>query len=99
MGSESPLSAGNDARRIAEREVPQDKSEAMQEILLMTQWVSVFSLEGQIVILCKYQRTGKRVVNMPLRQHQDIAPKLTYCVLNTVLPFLRIGRKYLLAFF
>lgn len=98
MGCESPLSAGNDACCIAGREVPQDKSEAMQEILLVTQWVSVFSLEGQIVILCKSQRTGKHAVAMPLRQHQDIAAKLTYCILNPLLPFLRIGKKYLLTF-
>lgn len=55
MGSESPLSGGNDAYCIAGREVPQDKSKAMQEILLVTQCVSVFSLEGQIVILCHSQ--------------------------------------------
>lgn len=33
MGSESPPSGGNDAYCITGREVPQDKSKAMQEIL------------------------------------------------------------------
>lgn len=54
MGSESPLSGGNDAllQSWKGREVPQDKSKAMQQMLLVTQWVSVFSLEAQIVF-CK----------------------------------------------
>lgn len=69
MGSESPLSGRNDAYCIAGREVPQDKSKAMQETLLVTQWVSVCSLDGQIVILCKSQRTVKHVVAMPLREY------------------------------
>lgn len=56
MGSESPPSGGNDAYYIAGREVPQDKSKA-KEMFLVTQWVSVFSLEEQIVVLHKSQRT------------------------------------------
>ena len=99
MGSESPPSGGNDAYCIAGREVPQEKSKAMQEMLLVTQWVSVFSLEGQIVILCKSQRTVKHVVAMPLREYQEFTPKLTYCILNPLLPFLTIGKKSLLAFY
>lgn len=98
MGSESPPSGGNDAYCIAGREVPQDKSKAMQEILLVTQWVSVFSLEGQIVILCKSQRTVKHVVTMPLTEYQELAPKFTYCILNLLLPFLTIGKKSLWLF-
>lgn len=99
MGSESPPSGGNDAYCIAGREVPQDKSKAMQEILLVTQWASVFSLEGQIVILCKSQRTVKHVVTMPLTEYQELAPKFTYCILNLLLPFLTIGKKVLVAFY
>lgn len=51
MGSESSLSDGNDLllQKWKGREVPQDKSKAMQQMLLVTQWVSVFSLEGQNV--------------------------------------------------
>lgn len=53
MGSESPLSGGNDAllQSWKGREAPQDKSKAMEQMLLVTQWVSVFSLEAQIVVL------------------------------------------------
>lgn len=52
MGPESP-SGEYGAYCIAGREV----SEAMQEILLVTQWVSVLFLKGQAVVLCKPQRT------------------------------------------
>lgn len=99
MGAESPPSGGNDADCVAGREVPQNKSKAMQEMLLVTQWVSVFCLEGQIVILCKSQRTTKHVVAMPFRVHQEFTPKFIYCVLNSLLPFLRTGKKSLLAFY
>lgn len=98
MGSESPLSAGNDASCIAGREVPQDKSKAIQETFLVTQWVSVFSLEGQIMIICKSKWTVRHVVSMLLRDYEELAPKLTYCILNPTLPFAKVGGKVFVGF-
>lgn len=96
MGSESPPSSGNDAYCIAGREVPQDKSKAVQEMLLVTQWVSVFSLEGQIGILWKSQseacsrHTLKRILGVSSQTQPRHA--------NLLLPFLTVGKTSLLFF-
>lgn len=100
VGSESPLSGGNDAllQSWKGREVPQDKSKAMQQMLLVTQWVSVFSLGDQTVFL-QAQRTAEHAVTMSLTEYQELAPKLTYSYLNSPLFFLTIGKKILLPFY
>lgn len=90
MGSESLPSGENDAYCIAGREVPQYKSKAMKETLLMTQ--RVLSLKVQIVVSCKPQRSRKHVVALPLREHHEFAPKFTYCILKPLIPFLRLGK-------
>lgn len=95
MGSESPLSGGKDAllQSWKGREAPQDKSKAMQQMLLVTQWVSGFPLEGQIVFFCKSQRTAEHAVTMSLTEYQELSPKLTDCILNSLLFLLSMERN------
>lgn len=96
MGSESPPSSGNDAYCIAGREVPQDKSKAVQEMLLVTQWVSVFSLEGQIGILWKSQSEAcsRHALKRILGVSSQTQPRHA-----NLLPFLTVGKKSLLVFY
>lgn len=49
---------------------------------------------------CKSQRTAEHAAIMSLtRVYQELAPKLTCCILNSPLFFLIIGKKFLLPFY
>lgn len=48
---------------------------------------------------CKSQRTAEHAAIMSLTAYQELAPKLTCCILNSPLFFLTIGKKFLLPFY
>lgn len=60
---------------------------------------SLFSLLRPKLCFCKSQRTAEYVVTMSLTEHQELAPKLTYCILNSPLYFSQQERKSCLFLF